>query len=152
VHQDDVGVQLPHQPDSVRAVGRLADHLDAVLGVEQRREPDADEPLVVSQQYPDHRAASGSRARPPNPRPSLRPPASFPPSAPPRSVMPRIPLPPPPETSGRPAPSSSTSITRSPSSLPIRTLAPVASACRTSLVSASCTIRSPAASTPRGRA
>jgi hypothetical protein len=34
VHQHDVGAQLPRQPHCRLAIGRLADHLDVVLGVE----------------------------------------------------------------------------------------------------------------------
>src|SRR5205814_9075757 len=148
------------------AVGGLADHLDAVLGVQQGREPGPDQGLVVGQQHPDHRGSMGSvfkgrRARTAKPPPTSPPPftgrgpaVSAPPSAVARSVMPRIPRPPPlaPPRGGpgRSAPSSSTSITRSPSSGPILTLTREACACRTTLVSASCTIRYPAASTPRG--
>src|SRR6185437_10987746 len=144
-----------HQPDRHGAVGGLADHLDAVLGVQQGREPGSDQGLVVGQQDPDHRGSSGSvakgrRARTAKPPPGSRPAVSCPPRAAARSVMPRIPLPPPREGPGRSVPSSSTSITRSPSSAPIWMLTREACACRTTLVSASCTIRYPAASTPRG--
>ena len=85
-----------------------------------------------------------------------RPAVSCPPSAVARSVMPRIPRPPRASAAARRARpfgpvvldlDHQVAVVR-----PIRTLTREASACRTTLVSASCTIRYPAASTPRGRA
>jgi hypothetical protein len=38
VHQDDIGLQAEGLGDGVRAVGRLAGHLDVLLGVEDHAE------------------------------------------------------------------------------------------------------------------
>ena len=40
-----------HVFEALRAVGGLADDLDAVLGVEDHRQPGADQPLVVGDQH-----------------------------------------------------------------------------------------------------
>ena len=49
------GTVLAREPHRLVAVGRLADHLDVVLGVEQRAEAGAHERLVVGEQDADHR-------------------------------------------------------------------------------------------------
>ena len=55
VHEHDVGSVLEGDHHRLVAVARFADHLDVVLGVEQRAEPAADECLVVRQHHADHR-------------------------------------------------------------------------------------------------
>ena len=84
------------QADRLVAVGGLADHLDAVLGVQQRPEPGPDQRLVVGQQHPDHwspLSSRGRRAWTRKPPPGRGPAVSSPPRAATRSRMPRMPLP-----------------------------------------------------------
>ena len=54
VHQHHVGPQLEGQPHRLVAVGRLADHGDVVLGVEQGPEPSPHQRLVVGDDDGDH--------------------------------------------------------------------------------------------------
>ena len=114
------------------AAGHLADDLEVGLEREQGGERAPDEVLVVGQQQPDAarvtrapRPAAGSRGG------TAGPAVTGPPVAATRSVSPRSPLPrrPPPG----PAPSSTTSIARSPSS----TAQVPARLCRTALVTPS---------------
>src|SRR5262249_26033243 len=53
VHQHDVGRVLIDRGRDFRAVGGLADHLDAVRAVEHHGEPGPDEGVVVDEQHPD---------------------------------------------------------------------------------------------------
>ena len=87
--------------DRLVAVVGFADHLDVVLGVEQRPEPAADQRLVVGQHHADHAGhdrvpvgmpAAGSG--PGTPAGPAAPASSSPPSARTRSRMPVIPCPP----------------------------------------------------------
>ncbi len=59
VHQHDVGRELGRQGDRGGAVAGLADDLQVLLRVEDHAEAEADQLLVVGQQYPD--AHTGSR-------------------------------------------------------------------------------------------
>ena len=61
VHQHDVGLQPRGLLDGVEPVGRLADHLEVVLGVEDHAEPGAHERLVVGDQQADAQATLSSR-------------------------------------------------------------------------------------------
>jgi hypothetical protein len=65
VHQDHVGPQFAAAPHRVLAVGDLAHHRHALLGVEQRAEPLAHHRLVVGEHDPDHRGtpSAGVAAR-----------------------------------------------------------------------------------------
>ena len=54
VHQHDVGPLAAGELDRLGAVGRLADDLDVVLGVEQGPEPAAYEHLIVGEEDLDH--------------------------------------------------------------------------------------------------
>ena len=74
------GAHLSASQHGLLAVGGLADHLEVVLGVEQRGEPGPDQFLVVGQRDPDHRSPSscesprsGSRARTVKPPPGRGP-------------------------------------------------------------------------------
>jgi hypothetical protein len=99
VHQDDVGSQVLRLVDSVGAVGGLADHEQAGLGVEDRGEALSDHRLVVGDQAPcgdvARRAAgghdvspSGSTADTTKPPPGAGPAVSEPPSSATRSCIP----------------------------------------------------------------
>src|SRR5207302_4280502 len=133
VHQDHIGIRLARKLDGVAAVFRLADDLDAVLGVEQGAEPGAHERLVVCQQYADHGTPpigrwADTRKPPPGPVPA----SSRPPSATARSRIPAIPLPPLAAAPPRPSSSLSTVSSRSPQArIP---LAPVSPAPRATFV------------------
>ena len=48
------GRLVPGQLDRLGAVGRLPDHLQAGIGVDQDAETRADQRLVVGHQHPDH--------------------------------------------------------------------------------------------------
>ncbi len=79
------------------AVGRRSDDAEVLLGAEQRREPGADDLLVVDDRDLDrHAAASGDRQHAPRPRTRRRPPArrvSVPPTMIARSRIPSRPCP-----------------------------------------------------------
>jgi hypothetical protein len=62
VHQGHVGPDVAGQPDRLVAVGRLADHLQAGLGVQDHPEPGPHQRLVVGDQDPDQRLSRGRRA------------------------------------------------------------------------------------------
>jgi len=124
-------------------VAGLADDLEVVLVLQQRAEPGPDQRLVVGEQDPDHalRPPAGRRALTRKP-PSGRGPASrMPPSALARSRIPTIPCLAPFPDAGAPVPSSVTSTTSASPSAATVTVARLAPAWRTTLVSDSCTIR-----------
>lgn len=60
VHQHDVGRRLPHHPQGVLAVDRLADHLEVGLGVDQQPKPGTHHRLVVDENHPHARPAHGA--------------------------------------------------------------------------------------------
>ena len=101
VHEHDVGRCGAGDVDRLDAVGRLADHVEVGLRVEDHREAAAHELLVVGHDHPHGRRAvgavrhgpSGSRARTGNPPPALGPASSVPPSTPTRSRIPTSPCP-----------------------------------------------------------
>ena len=97
VEQAHVRAQPPGQLDGPPPVGGLADDLDVRLGVEDHREPGADDLLVVGDEHPDaHAAAPGARAarRSRSSRGRGSGPASqVPPSRSARSIMPISPYP-----------------------------------------------------------
>ena len=113
VDQRDVGPQLAAQRHGVDAVGGLADHLEAGLGLQDHPQPGPDERLVVGQQHPDRHTAAGSgagtgsSARTRQPGPSSRGPAVTRPSnRATRSRMPTSPCPAGARPAGAAAPSS----------------------------------------------
>ena len=65
VHEDDVRREHPGRLDGLRAVARLADHLEIGLGVQDQAEAGAHELLVVGEQEADAHGLprSGRRAR-----------------------------------------------------------------------------------------
>jgi hypothetical protein len=84
VHQDDVRLELAGELHRLGAVGRLADHVEVVLGVEDHPEAGADEGLVVGDEDARHaltlsRSSSGRRARTRNPPFGRGPASSSPP-------------------------------------------------------------------------
>ena len=94
VEQADVGPQLAGERHRLAPVGGLADHLDVGLGVEDHRQPGADELLVVGDEHADgHRAAParGSTASTVQPWSGPGPASRVPPSSAARSVMPTRP-------------------------------------------------------------
>ena len=78
------GAQLLDQRQRLLAVGRLADHLDVVLQVEERPQPLAHDRVVVGDQHPDHRGTSSVTVVP---SPGRETTASDPPSARARSSI-----------------------------------------------------------------
>ena len=103
VHDDDIGAEAPCRLDALLAVGRLPDHLDVGLVVEDHPEPGANELLIVDEDDPDRRrhrsdtdsAASGRRAWTRKPL-AIRPASKSPSKSATRSRMPIRPRPPPP--------------------------------------------------------
>src|SRR3954452_202074 len=76
------------------AVHRLGDHLDVVLGLEERPEAGPDQRLVIGHEHPDrHDVATGSVARNRQPPPPIGPASRVPPTARARSRIPRRPCP-----------------------------------------------------------
>jgi hypothetical protein len=80
VHQQHVRRVPFREPHGLLCVSGLADHVEVVLGVEERGESGPDEFLVVGQRDPDHRSppscespCSGSRARTVKPPPGRGP-------------------------------------------------------------------------------
>ena len=91
VEQAHVGPQLAGQRHGLTAVGRLADHLDVGLGVEDHAQPGPDDLLVVGDEHADgHRGGPlrGSTAPTVQPRSGPGPASRVPPSSVARSVMP----------------------------------------------------------------
>ena len=94
--------------DRLQPVGRLADHLEVVLGVEDHPEAGAHERLVVGDQHAhgahataaSSSATSGSRARTKKPPPRRRPLSISPPKTRARSRMPTSPWPAPSPVAG----------------------------------------------------
>ena len=80
VHDDHVGTGLAGDRHGLRAVGRLADHREALLGLEQDAQAGADQLLVVGQHHTDHRGGRPRQAGARPPRRNRRDPA------PPRSA------------------------------------------------------------------
>ena len=94
VEQAHVGAQPPGELDGPLPVGGLADDLDARLGVEDHREPGADDLLVVGDEHPDAHVAApvrGSTAVTVQPRSGSGPASQVPPSRSARSIMPMSP-------------------------------------------------------------
>ena len=94
VEQAHIGPELAGEGHRLASVGGLADHLDVGLGVEDHREPGADQLLVVGDEHPDGHAAVPSLGRTAStvqPRSRLGPASSAPPRSLARSVMPAIP-------------------------------------------------------------
>ncbi len=94
VEQADVGTQPERQAHGLAPVGGRADHLDAGLGIEQHRQPAADDGLVVGDQDPDGHRAVPVRGRTASTRQPCSPagPAwKVPPSSEARSRMPTRP-------------------------------------------------------------
>jgi hypothetical protein len=59
-----VGCGLARAGDRLGAVARLAHDVDVRLGAQDHAKAGTDEPLIVGEQNPDHRAAgSGRRTR-----------------------------------------------------------------------------------------
>ena len=85
VHQHDVGLELADLLDGVEPVGRLANHLEVVLRVEDHAEAGAHQRLVVGDQQSDAQATLSSLvdigrvARTRQPPPSAGPMTSSPP-------------------------------------------------------------------------
>ena len=91
VEEAHVGAQAPRQLDGSPAVSGLADDLDVRLGVEDHREPRADELLVVRHEDPNGQAADQVRGRTAvtvQPRSGSGPASKVPPRRPARSFMP----------------------------------------------------------------
>src|SRR6476646_762932 len=61
IHQDDVGIAVPAAVDGLLAVARDAHDLDAVAGLEQAGDPDADDLVVVGDQDTDRPGLRGGR-------------------------------------------------------------------------------------------
>jgi hypothetical protein len=95
IDQGDIRYVLCGERDALLPVGGLGDHLDVVLGLEQRAGARPDERLVVDQQNPDHGVGPGSgmSARTVNPPSGRGSEDSRPPSALTRSRMPISPTP-----------------------------------------------------------
>ena len=98
------GVQPAGEVDRGAPVPALAHHLEVGLGVDDRREPGADQRLVVADQHPDRRGhdglPAGMRARTTKPPPARRPALNSPPRASTRSRSPARPRPLPPGERG----------------------------------------------------
>src|SRR5262249_44131043 len=145
IHDDNVGSLRMGLRERFSAGRGLADDFDVGAGVEQRSEAGPDHWLVLGEYYPDrcHWVSvprSGSTAGTRQPPCWSGPTSRRPPNAAERSAMPRRPSP------GLAVrllarPSSVISTSSSPSRSRTQTRALLASACRSTLVNASCTIR-----------
>jgi hypothetical protein len=93
VHDRHVGTVLAGEAHRFLAVAGLGDHLDVLLGVDDRAQPFAHQVLVVGEQDPDHDAGplSGRRASTVNPPSPTGPAASSPPRRATRSRIPARP-------------------------------------------------------------
>ena len=94
VEQAHVGAQAPGELDGAAAVGGLAGHLDARLGVQDHGQPGAHDLLVVGDDHAyGHEAhpVRGSTAVTVQPRPGSGPARQVPPSRVARSAMPASP-------------------------------------------------------------
>ena len=94
VEQAYVGTQFAGQGNRFASVGSLPDHLDVGLGVEDHREPGADDVLIISDDHADgHMAVPflGSTALTVHPRSRLGPASRVPPRSLARSAMPASP-------------------------------------------------------------
>ena len=94
VEQAHVGAELAGEGHRGPSVGRLADHLDAGLGVEDHPEPGPDDLLIVGDEHADGHvtgAARGSTALTVQPLSGPGPASRVPPRSIARSVMPTRP-------------------------------------------------------------
>jgi hypothetical protein len=94
VHEHDVGPDVPGQPHRLGPIGRLPDHLEARLGVQDHPEPGPHQRLVVGDQDPDGHGAPpsrGRRAATRKPPPGRAPASRVPPNRATRSRMPMRP-------------------------------------------------------------
>src|SRR6266487_2819087 len=148
VQQHHGRLQGAHRLDRAGAVGAFADHLDAVLLLEQEAQALADHLVVVDDQHPDHGRPAGSRIRTLVPWPGSESSWNVPPSSATRS---RISCRPRPwrrsaRATSKPPPSSLTVTATWPSWWRTRIRMRVGWACLTALASASWTTRSTACS------
>lgn len=111
VHEHDVGIEVRHQRDGLRAVARLADDVDVVRVVQDHPQSGAHEGLVVGDDHPDRHV--GRVARTANPRSGRGPASKVPPRTFTRSRIPSRPCPVPDGCSAT-TPSSVTSISSVP--------------------------------------
>jgi hypothetical protein len=138
VHQHDVGRQATRLLDRRVAVGRLADDVDVLLGVEDHAEAGAHQRLVVGDQDADH---SGSLATTSNPPPATGPARSEPSYSRMRSSIPTSPWPEPLDPFMALPPLSTIASSREEDSQRTVTDVGAAPAYLIALVSASCTTR-----------
>src|SRR5262249_48429711 len=146
VHQHDIRPDALVHGDGLLAALGLADDLDARLAVEQRAQPLPHDGVVVDEQHPDRAlgrfAQRGTSTRTRVPAPGALSTRSVPPSRSARSRMPGRPKPPPPRRFGsNPTPPSPTSSAARSARTSSRTVARLAWACLSTLLSASCATR-----------
>ena len=92
VHEQDIRLALPRQPDGRGAVCGLADDFDAVLDLQDHPETRPDEGLVIGERDGDHSGCVRGRwARTSNPPPTRLPAVKVPPNRAARSRMPTRP-------------------------------------------------------------